>query len=331
MSSSTGTGWVKVVLTSPRVAPGLLTRATWQVLAEADGVGASAGPERPDVQAVVGSGLAVHRVEGDVAEQWSWLSTTATLGGKAAWLVGEDGEPALLRLIADDLSREPRPEYEVEIIHGSYDVPGSRLIDLVRVMDRLRRQCPWDREQTHRTLAKYLLEETYETLEAIETGDREHLREELGDLLLQVAFHSRISEETPEEAWSIDDVAGDIVEKLVRRHPHVFADTLADDAAAVEANWETIKAAEKQRSSAVEGIPLALPALTLADKVLSRAAKVLPTIPAAPAAESDHDRYGEELLEVVRRSREAGVDAEQALRDAVRRVIEEVRAAERPR
>ena len=346
MTTSTGTGWIKVVLTSPRVAPGLLTRATWQALAEADGIGASAGPERPDVQAVVGSGLATHRVDGDVAEQWSWLTTTALLGGRAAWLVGEDGEPALLRLIADDLSREPRPEYEVEIVHGSYDVPGARLIDLVRVMDRLRRNCPWDQEQTHQSLAKYLLEETYETLEAIDTGDRAHLREELGDLLLQVAFHSRIAEEGVASeadaeleddeadvedggAFSIDDVAGDIVEKLIRRHPHVFADTLADDAAAVEANWETIKAAEKQRTSVLEGIPQALPALALADKVLSRAAKVLPTdqLPGATPS-SDHDRIGEALLDLVRQSRSLGVDAEQSLRDATRRLAADIRTAE---
>jgi len=242
------------------------------------------------------------------------------------------------RLVADAISAEPRPPYEVEIVHGSYDVPGARLIDLVAVMDRLRSQCPWDRKQTHRSLAKYLLEETYETLEAIESGDRAHLREELGDLLLQVAFHSRIAEEGPDPdseyedesgAWSIDDVAGDIVVKLVRRHPHVFADTIADGAAAVEANWETIKADEKQRTSAVEGIPLALPALALADKVLSRAAKVLPpSSPGVAASSNDHDRYGEELLELVRRTRESGVDAEQALRDAVRRVIEDIRTAE---
>ncbi|HEU4948736.1 MAG TPA: MazG family protein [Kribbella sp.] len=217
-------------------------------------------------------------------------------------------------------------------------------------MDRLRRNCPWDREQTHRTLATYLLEETYETLEAIESGDRHHLREELGDLLLQVAFHSRIAEEgipadetargeplePGDEAWSIDDVAGDIVEKLIRRHPHVFGDTAADDAAAVEANWETIKAAEKQRTSVLEGIPQALPALALADKVLARAAKLLPAADAetraAPdgIAETAHDLYGEQLLNLVRRAREDGVDAEQALRDAVRRLADQIRTAETP-
>lgn len=331
MSSSIG--WIKVVLTSPRVAPGLLTRSAWQVFADASAIGASAGPSRPDVQALIGSGLVVQHVEGDVGEQWSWLTAAAASGGRVAWLVGEDGEPGLLRVLADALSREPRPEYEVEIVHGSYDVPGARLIDLVRVMDRLRRNCPWDQEQTHESLAKYLLEETYETLEAIDTGDYEHLREELGDLLLQVAFHARIAEEA-EDGFSVDDVAGGIVEKLIRRHPHVFADVAVDGVADVEANWETIKAAEKQRSSVLEGIPLALPALALADKVLGRAAKVLPAsaagdLPATPVAStSDGARVGDALLELVRQARALGVDPEQALRAATHRLADQVRAAE---
>jgi len=333
------TGGITVVLTSPRVAPGLLTRAAWQAFTDADsvGAGASAGQLRPDVQALVGSGLTVTRVEGGVAEHWAWLSTAAGSGRQVAWLVGEDGEPGLLRVVADQLTRDPRPPYEVEILHGSYDVPGARLIDLVSVMDRLRRNCPWDQEQTHESLAKYLLEETYETLEAIDTGDRAHLREELGDLLLQVAFHSRIAEEDTDEGFSIDDVSGDIVEKLVRRHPHVFGTVDAADAAAVEANWETIKAAEKQRSSVLEGIPLALPALALADKILGRAAKVLPadTTPAAssggptPAAPgSDAERIGSELLALVREARSLDVDAEQALRTTIQQLAAEIRARE---
>lgn len=353
-------GRITVLLTSPRVAPGLLTRTAWQALEAADRLGASAGADRPDVQALEASGFPVARIGGDAHQQLSWLTAAATTGARTVWLVGDDGEPALLSLVAAEISREPRPPYQVEIAHGSYDVPGARLIDLVRVMDRLRASCPWDREQTHRSLAKYLLEETYETLEAIESGDRAHLREELGDLLLQVAFHSRIAEEgaagddeaagdeaagdefeedgSAAEPWSIDDVAGDIVEKLIRRHPHVFADTAAADSAAVEANWETIKAAEKQRTSVLEGIPQALPALALADKVLSRAAKVLPAPDpaAAPRAASAvvaadasaHDRYGDELLELVRRTRADGVDAEQALRDAIRRLADQVRTAE---
>jgi XTP/dITP diphosphohydrolase len=333
MPGDTAGGAVKVVLTSPRVAPGLLTRAAWQAFTEADAIGAAQPPAdgptlRPDVQALVGSGLVVTQVEGEVSEHWAWLSQAAAAGQRVAWLVGEDGEPGLLRVVADQLSREPRPPYQVEILHGSYDVPGARLIDLVRVMDRLRRNCPWDQEQTHESLAKYLLEETYETLEAIDTGDREHLREELGDLLLQVAFHSRIAEEHPDEGYSIDDVAGDIVEKLIRRHPHVFGTVDAADAAAVEANWETIKAAEKQRTSVLEGIPLALPALALADKVLGRAAKILPTAVEIPIPATDGDRIGNELLTLVREARALGVDPEQALRTSVHHLAEEIRTAE---
>nr|MBA2717370.1 MazG family protein [Propionibacteriales bacterium] len=104
-------------------------------------------------------------------------------------------------------------------------VQGSRLLDLVTVMDRLRRECPWDQQQSHESLVKYLVEETYETIDAIESGDRQHLREELGDLLLQVMFHARIASEHPDEAFDIDDVAGGIVEKMIRRHPHVFTAT----------------------------------------------------------------------------------------------------------
>lgn len=321
-------GGIKVVLTSPRVAPGLLTRATWQALESADEIGAAGGPDRPDVQAVIGSGLAVTHVEGGVGEHWTWLSSAAEAGRDVAWLVGDDGEPGLLRVVAEQVARDPRPTYGVEIQHGSYDVPGARLIDLVRVMDRIRRDCPWTQQETHESLAKYLLEETYETLEALDTGDRGHLREELGDLLLQVALNSRIAEEDPDDGFTIDDVAGGIVEKLIRRHPHVFGTVDATDVAAVEANWEAIKATEKQRTSVLEGIPLALPALALADKVLARAAKVLPP-DLQPPGPTDLDRIGHQLLTLAREARTLGIDPEQALRLAIHQLTGEIRAAEK--
>ena len=193
---------------------------------------------------------------------------------------------------------------------------GSRLLELVTVMDRLRAECPWDREQTHRSLATYLLEETYETLEAIDTwdatGDDRDLLEELGDLLLQVVFHARVASERGSDGFDIDDVAGGICDKLVHRHPHVFAGLEVADAAEVDRNWERLKAAEKQRSHVLEGVPQALPALALADKVLSRLAKAgLEPEPVPPGV-------GAELLALVARARELGVDPEQALRDAVR-------------
>jgi XTP/dITP diphosphohydrolase len=214
--------------------------------------------------------------------------------------------------------------------------PGTRLLDLVAVMDRLRSPggCPWDREQTHRTLAPYLLEEAHETLEAIDTGDLDHLREELGDLLLQVVFHARVAAEHPEQPWTIDDVAAGITAKLVRRHPHVFADATAPTAAHVEVAWERIKAAEKQRESALDGIPDTLPALALAAKTVSRARRArLPLPPSAAGAlaldPSDEQAVGRALLALVADAEAAGVDAELALRRAVRDYAGRVREAER--
>ncbi len=243
----------------------------------------------------------------------------------AVWLGSPDGDPGLGEALGEELAASPDRDVELEIVPGSYDVPGSRLIDLVAVMDRLRSPggCPWDAEQTHATLVPFLLEEAYEAVDAVEGGDRDHLREELGDLLLQVAFHSRIAEEDSDDPWSIDDVAGDIVAKLVRRHPHVFSDTDAPTAAHVEANWEVIKAAEKGRSSAVEGVPLAQPALSLAAKLMSRAAKA--NVAVDPV---ESDDIGERLLVLVAEARAAGVDPETALRAAARRYAAAVRAAE---
>ena len=212
--------------------------------------------------------------------------------------------------------------------------PGARLLDLVAVMDRLRSPggCPWDREQTHRSLAPYLLEETYETLEAIDTGDRAHLREELGDLLLQVVFHARVAADDAADPWTIDDVAAGITDKLVRRHPHVFADASAETAAHVEAAWDRLKAAEKQRAWVLEGIPAALPALALADATVRRARRAgLPPpqpVPTPPHDPCDETSVGDALLSLVARAQADGVDAEQALRGAVRRYADAVRAAE---
>lgn len=222
-------------------------------------------------------------------------------------------------------------------------VQGSRLLDLVDVMDRLRQECPWDQQQTHQSLVRYLVEEAYETIEAIETGDYQHLREELGDLLLQVVFHARIASEHPTHGFDIDDVAAEIVAKMIRRHPHVFTDPPdgQDGAASLSADdvhsrWETLKAQEKGRSSPVDGIPLGLPALSLADKVISRVRRAAP--PAAElvetaAANSSGPPYtteslGEALFTLVAAASAAGLDAEQALRQRVAREIAEVRAAD---
>jgi XTP/dITP diphosphohydrolase len=189
------------------------------------------------------------------------------------------------------------------------------LLRAVEVMDRLRAPggCPWDAAQTHRSLAKYLLEETYETLEAIETDDLALLREELGDLLLQVLFHARLAEELPDDQrFSIDDVASDLVDKLVRRHPHVFAGTSVKDADEVDDNWERLKAAEKGRPSIADGVPMGQPALALAAKLVSRAVRAGVDVPVGGGG------IGERLLSVVRDAVAADVDPELALRETAR-------------
>jgi XTP/dITP diphosphohydrolase len=211
---------------------------------------------------------------------------------------------------------------------------GDSIRELIEVMDRLRSPggCPWDARQTHRSLVEYLVEEAYETVEAIESGDRADLREELGDLLLQVVFHARIAQEDPDDPWGIDDVADGIVRKLVRRHPHVFADDTAETAEQVEARWHDLKAQEKGRASVTEGIPESLPALVRAGKVLSRSAhlEVPAPVDADPVVASvgDEEALGDLLLAIVAAARERDWDAEAALRGAVRRQAERVRAAE---
>jgi XTP/dITP diphosphohydrolase len=268
------------------------------------------------VRAVVAAGHPVSVVADPSVEDL----LEAGRAGDVVWLADADEAERLPPLLA---AAQGTGDVEVRVLHASYDVPGARLLDLVTVMDRLRTDCPWDREQTHRSLGRYLLEETYETLEAIETGDYAHLREELGDLLLQVYFHARVAAEAGEEGFTIDDVADGIVAKLVHRHPHVFAGLDVADVGEVERNWETLKAAEKGRGSVLDGIPLALPALALADKVLGRAAR------AGVTPDSSAGGPGGQLLALVVEARAAGVDPEQALRDTVHQVMAAVRAAER--
>lgn len=222
----------------------------------------------------------------------------------------------------------------------SAPAPGSRLLDLVAVMDRLRSPggCPWDARQTHRSLVEYLVEEAYESIEAIENDDATGLREELGDLLLQVVFHARIASEDQVDGWDIDDVAEGIVTKLVSRHPHVFGDATADTAEQVEANWHALKAKEKNRDSVTDGIPEQLPALTRASKVIARSSTVsalLPELSMHADAEAvltgvgDEKGFGELLMALVSASRERGWDAEAALRAAIRDRVDVIRAVEK--
>jgi XTP/dITP diphosphohydrolase len=198
----------------------------------------------------------------------------------------------------------------------SSSADGSALIELVGMMARLRAECGWKASQTHRTLAKHLLEETYETLEAIEAldhgGSPDHLREELGDVLLQVYLHAAIAAQAG--AFDIEDVARGLKEKMLRRNPHVFGDVVETDPARINETWESLKAAEKQRSGLFDGIPLELPALSRAAKVLDRLERAGTTLPAP-----DPDDVGDRLLAIVAEARASGIDPEQALRDAVRR------------
>jgi XTP/dITP diphosphohydrolase len=303
------------LVTSPRVAPGLMTWSAWQSVASADRVLAS-DEAAPLTRAVAAAG---HRVDVLPAAAVDDLLTAAA-AADVVWLASDEEATTFPPILAGRIVADEDPP-RVEVLHASYDVPGARLLDLVTVMDRLRTSCPWDREQTHESLARYLLEETYETLEAIENGDYAHLREELGDLLLQVYFHARIASEHTEAPFDIDDVAGDIVDKLVHRHPHVFAGLDVQDASEVERNWEQLKAAEKGRGSVLDGIPQSLPALSLAEKTLGRAGRV-DVVPELTAS------LGDRLLALVVEARAGGLDAEQELRAAVRRLADAVRAAE---
>lgn len=211
----------------------------------------------------------------------------------------------------------------------------SHLQQLVAVMDRLRSPggCPWDAEQSHESLLKFLLEESYEFIEAVETQDREAMREELGDVLLQVYFHARMAQEHPTDPFSIEDVAQGVAEKLVRRHPHVFGDVVVSSSDEVLENWEALKAKEKGRTSAVDGVPLAQPALPLVSKLLYRAEKNRMTLDLPSAIEEPKEAtpeaVGEVLLATIAWATQHGVDPEDALRGVARDLMAQIAEIER--
>jgi XTP/dITP diphosphohydrolase len=281
------------------------------------------------------------------------------------WLApaGSDGHGELLDVLSglpggNDVPGVP---LDVRVLHGSYDLPGAHLLDVVVTMDRLRVSCPWDRQQTHETLAPHLLEEPYEALEALENGDHQALCEELGDVLMQVVFHARIAAERPasEDGYTIDDVADALVAKLVRRHPHVFGGVMVDSADEVISNWDAIKKAERAAkraastgaagsgetgspdapASALDGLVLGQPALSLAAQVLRRATRagfpgagdravgdgVAGDSAAGHGAAGGPRGLGDDLFRLVARATELRVDPELELRAAVRRVIVKVR------
>ena len=210
---------------------------------------------------------------------------------------------------------------------------GSELQRLVGVMDRLRSPggCPWDAEQTHESLVKYLLEESYEFIDSVDAKDREGMREELGDVLLQVYFHSRIAEDHPTDPFSIEDVARSIADKLIRRHPHVFEGLQVSGTEEIIENWEEIKAREKGRTSALDGVALAQPALPLVEKLLFRAEKYKVNVELTkyqsdkPATE---ESVGEALASIIAWARDNEIDPENALRLYGRQIAEQIKAAE---
>ncbi|MFJ1974984.1 nucleoside triphosphate pyrophosphohydrolase [Streptomyces sp. NPDC087903] len=316
------TGRIVLLTTSHRVAPGLLSWPAWEALRAADRVLCADGAH-PQLPYLREAGTAV-----DEASPTAEELVAACAGGRTVVVVATgEGEPALTDGLARLAGSGRVSMPELELLPASYDLPGARLLDLVQVMDRIRVECPWSSRQTHQGLAKYGIEEAYELVEAIEEGDRDELREELGDVLLQVVFHARIAEEgDPEDGsapFSIDDVAGGIVAKLIHRHPHVFGDETATTPEEVKEHWLRTKATEKQRTSLTEGIPLGQPGLALAAKLASRVRTAGLEVPLPKG-----DGAGYELLALAVRAEAEGVDPEAALRAAARAYRDAVRVAE---
>jgi XTP/dITP diphosphohydrolase len=213
----------------------------------------------------------------------------------------------------------------------------SAIVQLVQVMDQLRSPggCPWDAEQTHESLSRYLLEETYEALEAMDQGDLVSLREELGDLLLQVVFHARIAQET-EPDFSLEAIAQGVVDKLIRRHPHVFTDLEVTSNEELEANWAKIKSEEKQRESVTDGVPVAMPALQLATQLIYRSRKLdvaasdysLKEDLRAVVGDISDEQIAQLLIATVELAREKDIDAESVLRAEMAKYRAKVRTVE---
>ena len=328
-----------VLLTSPRVAAGLLTWQAWAELRAASVVFAGTG-DHPQLPALAAAGVTAEVLDAprDGRSLADLLATAvADAGGPVVWLAppGEHADDEMLHSLA----------VEYRVLHGSHDMPGGHLLDVVAVMDTLRTSCPWDRQQTHESLTRYLLEEAYEAVETVESGDLTALREELGDVLLQVAFHARIAAENPPEAggYTIDDVADTLVAKLIRRHPHVFGSVAVSSAADVSANWEEIKQSERaQRSAAagtgtpsvLDGVPFGQPALSLMAQLRRRAERAGFPESVGGSGESSQAAgkdIGAELTQVVARAQAAGIDPEMELRSAARRYADRVRDWERSR
>ncbi|HTU75250.1 MAG TPA: MazG family protein [Trebonia sp.] len=383
-----------ILATSARVAPGLLSWQGWTALRGASLVLVGPG-EHPQLPALAEAGIAVQVLDGTtgtpadaVAAVVLAAASSSTASSSASSVSASSASPAASASAADSvvwlppagtdapaaellaaLAAAGLPEAEVRVLEGSRDLPGAHLIDVVDTMNTLRTSCPWDRRQTHESLATHLLEEPYEALDALESGDHQALREELGDVLLQVVFHARIAADRPaaDDGYSIDDVADTLVAKLVRRHPHVFANVPVDSAEDVTRNWDEIKKAERAaklaasaatavasgaapavaaQPSVLDGVVLGQPALSLAAQVLRRAGRIgYPAAeagldgpaspgpgglaPLGPDAQGPEPDVGQELLRLVAKAAERGLDPELELRRVARTVADRVRAWER--
>lgn len=207
---------------------------------------------------------------------------------------------------------------------------SSELIRLREVMDKLRSPggCPWDAEQTHESLIKYLLEESYEFVDSVDEKDRNAMREELGDVLLQVYFHSRIAEEHQTDPFTIEDVAKGIADKLIHRHPHVFGDVKVKDVDEVIENWEELKAREKARNSATDGVALSQPALPLVTKLLYRAEKIGINLDLPSSTLTSENEIVDQLISAINAAIKNGIDPEDALRLRARVIAAEIQSKE---
>ncbi|MGY2064489.1 MazG family protein [Blastococcus sp. SYSU DS0619] len=294
-----------VVTVNPRL-PALLGAAGWHAVSGDRAVVALPG---------AGAEAAMLRAAGVAVEELPGAAAAATRADSVVCLASPDEAAAFP---------------DVPAVVGAPEPPGARLLDVVTVMDRLRSPggCPWDAEQTHASLRGYLLEEAHEAYDAIVDDDPVAMREELGDVLLQVVFHARVAAEAGEERrFDVDDVAGDLVDKLVRRHPHVFGDAGPRDVAQVEAGWDEIKKAEKQRRSPTEGVSRSQPAASWGAALVRRAGRAGLATPAPAELTVDSpEALGKRLLAVVAAAEARGWDAEDALREAVRRYAGELDA-----
>ncbi|NUO55977.1 MAG: MazG family protein [Hamadaea sp.] len=233
------TARIVLLVTSPRLPAGLLTAQAWDLVRAYPVL---TGAENAQTTALRANGADVTILSSPTAA----ALLSAAGDGTVVWLAAPDGDQRLARELGLKLASTPELA-EMELLYGSWDPPGARLLDAVAVMDRLRADDAWKRSQTHQSLARYLLEEAYEAYDAILADDLDALRGEIGDVLLQVLLHARIAEELAEdERWTIDDVAGEFVEKMIRRNPHVFEPGReTDDLDEIVTNWNAVKAAEK--------------------------------------------------------------------------------------